>query len=128
MVKNKLEISNMDFEISFYEGILEKSPNFIEVLGAIGDLYTKRGLFEEGLRVDERLVQLRPDDEIVLYNLACSYSLMNRVNEALRTIKKAINCGYEDFEHMESDDDLLNLKKDSRFIRYFSRIKKRVKS
>ena len=101
--------SDPQFEISFYENLLKKSPNFIEALMCLGDLYTKHGSYEKGLRVDERLAELRPDDHTVFYNLACSYSLMNEVAAADRAIKRSIELGYEDFEHMQKDPDLLNL-------------------
>lgn len=119
------KISEMDYEISFYKGILDKSPEFIEALSALGDLYTKKGLYEEGLKIDLRLSVLRPDDPIVLYNLACSYSLLNNIDVALMNIKKAIKRGYSDIHHMEQDQDLDNLRKDARFKRYFSRIIKK---
>lgn len=121
----KEKIDEMDFEMQFYEGLLQKKPDFIAVLSALGDLYTQKGFFEKGLQIDERLSLLRPEDPMVLYNLACSYSLLNDKDRALRVIKKAINCGYDDFHYLEHDKDLKNLLNDSRFQRYFSRIKKK---
>ena len=116
------EEEDLDFEIVFYEGVIAKNPDFVEALSALGDLYTRRGMFEKGLVIDERLMQLRPEDPIVLYNLACSYSLLNDLDKSLRAIKKAINCGYSDFSHLEHDADLVNLRNDSRFKRYLKRI------
>lgn len=115
-----------DFEIKFYQGILTRSPNFVQAISALADLYTKHQRYEDGLRLDEKLVGLRPDDPYVFYNLACSYSLLNEIDKALRSIKKAINVGYYDFDYMLKDPDLLNLKKDQRFLRYVSRIQKRL--
>ena len=119
------DISQEDiaFEIAFYNGLIEKNPDFVEALAALGDLYTRAGMYAEGLAVDEKLVQLRPEDPVVLYNLACSYSLLDEVDKAFRAFKKATHCGYRDFEHLEQDDDLLNLRKDRRFQRYLARIK-----
>lgn len=114
---------NMDFEVRFYEKILERKPDFIEALMALGDLYTKQGRVEEGLKVDEKLAQLRPNDETVLYNLACSYSLVNNVDEALVNIKRAFDCGYDNFDYLERDNDLDNLRQDKRFKEYFSDVK-----
>ena len=37
---------DIDFEIAFYENILKDTPNFIEALSAIGDLYTRAGLWQ----------------------------------------------------------------------------------
>ena len=118
-----LKKEDIDFEIAFYNGLIEKNPDFAEALIALGELYTSAGMFKEGLIVDERLVQLRPSDPNALYNLGCSYSLLGSVDKAYRSVKKAINCGYNDFEHLEHDDDLSNLRKDRRFQQYLSRIK-----
>jgi hypothetical protein len=48
----------------------------------LGDDYTRRGKFKAGLDVDTRLAKLRPDDALVYYNLACSYSLTSQMDAA----------------------------------------------
>ena len=123
-----LKQEDIDFEIAFYNGLIEKNPNFVEALVALGDLYTKAGMYREGLSVDETLVQLKPEDPVVLYNLACSYSLLKDIDKAFRTFKKAINRGYYDFEHLEHDSDLSNLRKDRRFQQYLARVKSKKPS
>ncbi len=119
----KSKTKKIEFEIKFYEGILIKSPNFIEALAAIGDLYTKKGDYEKGLVIDQKLARLRPEDPMILYNLACSYSLLNHIDTALTTIKRAIQCGYRDFQYIQQDDDLNNLFKDDRFLQYWKEVK-----
>ena len=114
----------MDFEIKFFEAVLQKRPHFIEALVALGDLYTKKGLYEKGLTVDEKLTKLRPHDPVILYNLACSHSLLNDIEKSLKTIKLAIELGYDDFEYLEYDSDLKNLRQDSRFQEFFYKIRK----
>ena len=118
---------DFDFEIQFIESVVKNRPHFVEALVALGDLYTKRGFFEKGLGVDERLSRLRPNDAMILYNLACSYSLLNDVDKALKTIQKAVECGYNDFDYLQYDSDLENLRQDNRFQEYFSSIKKKNK-
>lgn len=113
--------SEIRFEIKFCEGILKRAPYFEDALILLGDLYTRIGEYEKGLAIDEKLVQLRPYDPVVLYNLACSYSLMNEVNKALRTIKLAVKYGYHDFKHLDKDKDLANLRKDKRFQRFIKK-------
>jgi tetratricopeptide (TPR) repeat protein len=122
----KTSDGNLDFEIEFCERLLQKRPHFVQALSLLGDLYTKKGFYLKGLEVDEMLYLLKPRDPIVLYNLACSYSLLNEKDKALRSIKQAINCGYDDFCQIENDTDLDNLRSDSRFRKYFSRIKNRT--
>ncbi|HUS59683.1 MAG TPA: hypothetical protein VM141_13640 [Planctomycetota bacterium] len=104
-----------DWEISFFEGIVEHSPNYVEPLQNLGNLYTVRGLYAKGLEIDKRLVKLRPKDAIVSYNLACSLSLVGELEPALCELRKAIGLGYSDIEYMRKDGDLDNLRNDPRF-------------
>lgn len=114
---------DIDFEIRFYEGILEERPYFLQILIVLGELYTRKGSYEKGLEIDKRLAQLKPDDPVILYNLACSYSLVGDIEKAFVTIKKAIEYGYDDFDHLVKDDDLVNLRQDNRFQEFFAKIK-----
>ena len=116
MKQNEKDIQeNLDFEIQFYEGVLQKNQDFIQALILLGDLYTKKGLHEKGLAIDKRLAFLKPEDPTILYNLACSYSLLNEIKKAFEVVKLAIECGYKDFKFMREDRDLKNLLKDDRF-------------
>lgn len=119
------ELKNIDFEIAFYESLLKENPGFLQALMALGDLYTKKGLYVKGLEVDKKLAKMRPEDPYVLYNLACSYSLVNDLNHAFQVMKLAVDAGYDDFEHLEHDHDLDNLRHDQRFTNYISQVKVR---
>ena len=104
-----------DFEINFYKKLLERKPDFADALHALGNAYTRRGLYEEGLEIDRQLSIIKPDDPIVFYNLACSYSLVGKIDEALRCLKKAVILDYDDFSYMEEDPDLENVRRDPRY-------------
>jgi len=123
-----LKKEDIEFEIAFYNGLIEKNPDFAEALIALGELYTAAGMYREGLAVDEQLVQIRPDDPIVLYNLGCSYSLLGHIDKAYRSVKKAINYGYCDFKHLQQDNDLSNLREDRRFQQFLTRAKSKSPS
>jgi tetratricopeptide (TPR) repeat protein len=126
--KHSRKREDIDFEIAFYENILKSTPHFIEALSAIGDLYTRAGLWQKGLEVDIKLSHLRPTDSIVFYNLSCSYALLNQTRAALRALTKAIDFGYDDFEHLKGDTDLDNLLKDEHFQQYIKQLEKKNKS
>ena len=113
-----------DFQIRFYEAILQQAPDFIEALIAIGDLYTHKGMIKQGLEVDLRLSRLRPDDAMILYNLACSYSLLCETDKAFGAMKLALECGYDDLSFLEVDEDLEHLRKDERFQEYLNRYRR----
>jgi len=119
---------DIDFEIAFYENILKATPHFIEALTAVGDLYTRAGLWQKGLEVDLKLTELRPEDALVFYNLACSYALLNQTRAALSALTKAIDFGYDDFEYLKGDTDLDNLLKDEHFQQYIKQLEKKKKA
>ncbi len=105
----------LDFEIEFFEKVLSINPQNVEALRALGTAYTARGSYEEGLSVDLRLVRLRPQDPLVHYNLACSYSLLEQTEQAIASLRRALDLGYEDIEYMRRDPDLANVREDPRF-------------
>lgn len=122
--KRKDKKIDLDFEISFYEGVLKKRPYFIQALSALGNAYTVRGDYEKGLEIDLVLSRLRGDDPVVQYNLACSYSLLGEIDDAFKTLKQAIMLGYDDFDYLRRDPDLENLRKDRRFEALFKALKR----
>jgi tetratricopeptide (TPR) repeat protein len=111
------ELKNLDLEILFLEGLIRRDPAYIEALQILGDDYTRRGLFAEGLKIDQRLSQLRPDDSVVHYNLACSYSLTDQIELAFQALDAAISFGYHDFKALENDPDLNNVRQHPEYKR-----------
>ena len=119
--------NDVTFEIAFYENVLKEAPDFIEALAALGDLYTKAGYWQKGLEADLKLFTLRPKDPVVLYNLACSYALLNQPRPALNALCKAIEFGYDDFTHLKNDADLENLLKDEHVQAHLKKLEQRKK-
>jgi tetratricopeptide (TPR) repeat protein len=104
------EQRDLDVEISFMEGIIRRDTDYVEALQVLGDAYTRRGQFSNGLKIDEQLAQLCPDDALVYYNLACSYSLTDQIEQAGAALENALRLGYRDFKWIAVDPDLRNLR------------------
>ena len=117
------ELRDLDLEILFLEGIIRREPAYLEALQILGDDYTRRGRFSEGLKMDERLSLLRPDDAIVQYNLACSYSLTQQIDLAFEALEAAINLGYRDFKALDKDPDLNNLRQHDEYKKIRAKIR-----
>ena len=115
----------LDFEITFYEKLLRAYPDFVDVLIPLGTTYTRAGLHDKGLVVDLRLTQLRPEDPLAWYNLACSYSLLDRVEEALEALRQAFNRGYTDLAYVQKDADLANLRRSPKFRQFLESLTSR---
>lgn len=103
------------FEVEFLEAVVGRDPCEESSLALLGHIYTRQGEYAKGLEIDLRLARLRPDDPIAHYNLACSLSLVNRVDEALDALEQAVELGYRDLPHLLQDEDLANLRSDPRF-------------
>lgn len=111
------------WEIAFYEDVLKRHPNYVEVLHQLGSLYTRSAMYAEGLKVDKRLATLREDDPIVRYNLACSYALLNQADKAFAALDHAISLGYSDADHMDKDEDMDKVRSDPRYAEAAARMR-----
>lgn len=122
----KKRVRKKDMEIRFYEGLLNKRPDFIQALISLGDAYTRQGFYQEGLAVDERLHRLKPDDPFVNYNLACSLSLVGDIKKCKEQLIKAVDFGYKDFAYVLEDQDMENLRNEPDFGEFFHALKARA--
>ena len=101
---------DLDTKIQFLEGLVRRDPDYVDALQLLGDHFTKRGRYLEGLKVDERLARLEPRNPLVYYNLACSYTLTEHFDRAVLALEKALNFGYRDFDWLAKDPDLRKLR------------------
>lgn len=101
---------DLDIKIEFMAGIVRRDPDYVDALQLLGDHYTQRGRYQEGLVVDERLARLEPLNPLVFYNLACSYSLTEQFERAVLALERAVQLGYRDFKWLAKDPDLKKLR------------------
>lgn len=119
----EFKMNDDDFLIWFLAGVLERHPDYYDCLMYLGNIYTTKGMYEKGLNVDLKLAELKPANPLVHYNLACSYSLLGNTDAAINTLKKAIDLGYKDVEHLERDSDLINIRSDKRYKELIEKLK-----
>ncbi len=50
-----------------------------------------------------------------LYNLACTYSLLNQQPQALQYFKRSVDAGYTNYAHLQEDTDLDNIRNEASF-------------
>jgi len=100
---------DFSFEIQFFENLYKRDTREIRVIEILGHLYTKEGQLDDGLRMDRRLVRLKPEDPLAHYNLACSLALKDRKRDAVKSLQAAIDLGYSDLDWLQSDPDLKDL-------------------
>ncbi|HSQ56279.1 MAG TPA: hypothetical protein VLM40_11115 [Gemmata sp.] len=109
------ERNQLDFEIEFFGKLIAAVPGFTEVLRLQASNLTIKGRVKDGLLVDQQLVAARPNDPTAHYNLACRYAILKQADQALRSLRRAVELGYRDYRFMEQDHDLDSIRKDPRF-------------
>jgi tetratricopeptide (TPR) repeat protein len=107
---------DLAYETTFFESVLRRDRSYELVIEILGNLYTRQGRIADGLKMDRKLVKLQPENDVAHYNLACSLALMKRRADALRILRKAIELGYDDHEHMAKDSDLDSLREHPEFV------------
>ena len=103
-------LGQLDFDIDFFERLLHRKEDSVEVLRVLAELVSRKGLTKRAVELDRRLVDLLPDDFLARYNLACSLAVAGRSDEAIDSLSRAILLGYDDLAHMEADPDLASLR------------------
>jgi len=59
----------------------------------------------------------------IYYNLTCIYSLLNNKPSAITYLRKAIDAGYNDYGHVQTDKDLDNIRKEKEFAELNKKLK-----
>jgi len=83
------------------------------VLGAAA--FATFGEVERSAALAKRALAIDPDDPMLLYNVACTYSLLHMTDEALDCLESAVDKGYGHKEWMEHDSDFDSIKDTPRF-------------
>jgi len=106
-------------EIAMYEEQVRKVPEDARVRVLLAGVYAIQGRFEEAKREADMAMILRPDDSMILYNVACSFCAMNNAPDALNALRKAWESGYRDAVWTRQDPDLALLHGDPEFERLY---------
>ncbi len=112
----RVDQSQADFEREFFDQILKRDDRQPDVLRRQAELLARSGDYQSALPLDQRLAQMRPEDPVVHYNLACTLAMTDQASEAIVVLARALDLGYDDFAHIESDSDLDNLRDQPAFI------------
>ena len=105
----------------------ELDPTRPEAFNGIGVTYYARGDYDEALRWYKKGLEVDPNFGDAYYNMACVYSLMKKKALAFRYLHIATMNGYAEYQAMEADEDLNNLRGDKRYKEILKKMKKKKK-
>ena len=104
-------VPKLDVQIGFFEGLLARDPNWVELLEVLADAYTEHGRAEDCVKIDERLQELCPANAEVRINLAISLTMAGQFDRALNELEQALDLGYRDLRWLTRNPDLAELRK-----------------
>ena len=101
--------------VEVVERRLEFDPDDVPMLLDGASALAALGERQRSLEWASRVLDKAGDDALVLYNLACLYSLAGEVTSALEALEKSYAAGLADPEWMRQDSDLDNIRKHPRY-------------
>jgi len=78
--------------------------------------------FKKALRIYRKILKAYPNDNLALYQSACALARLGREKEALRFLKKAVDCGFNDAEKVRSEPDFQSLRNTEEFQKILRRL------
>lgn len=105
------------YQLKDYESGVKIYNKYIQFFPTDSYGYQMRGLnyfyngdFDNALKDLQRVIEINPDVPDGYYNLACYYSVTNNITVSLENLEKAFQLGYNNFDHLEVDPDLDNIR------------------
>lgn len=81
------------------------------------------GKIDEAIVAHKKAIELKGNEAVATYNLACAYSLKNDVENAIATLKLAIERGMRDHGQVAGDSDFDNIRETAEFKELLETIK-----
>lgn len=96
--------------IEHYLKTLSIDPNHIQALNNLAFAYASRNDYQKALSSLLQLAALQPDNPYVSYNIASLYANQHQITESIQWLETALKDGYKNCHHIETDDDLKNIR------------------
>ncbi len=93
-----------------YKKALRHNKEFQETYINLSTTYFRAKKFDEAIKTLQDLEKIDASNPLLHYNLACYYSLTNQPDASLDAIKSAVEFGYKNFQEIQTDPDLENLR------------------
>ncbi len=110
-----LKLSKKTQALEYFRQAWNRNPGDPNLTDLLGIAYVYNKDFDHGLAMIIRVMANYPNDPGPCYDMACAYSIKGDTKTALLYFESALQKGYKDYRHIQEDDDLINLRKSSKF-------------
>lgn len=114
--------NHFQIQISVFSDHLRKVPEDARARVLLGLKYAQVGRADDATREANLAMALRPDDAIIMYNVACLFASLKKKDEAMDAIRKAWDAGFRDSTWTRQDQDLALLHGDPEFERLYPEV------
>src|SRR5688572_22159765 len=97
------------------ENRLELNPEDVRACSLKAIYLAKLGESEGAVEFARRSLAIDPDDPMLLYNVASTYSLVGKADDALSCLERAVDRGFGHREWMDNDPDFVSIRDLPRF-------------
>ena len=106
----------VEMEMNIFPQYLFKHPDDARAHLFFATTLIEAGRAKEAKSEAATAMELNPNDPLMLYNLACFYSMMNEKKLAVESLGRSIKAGHVDYEWFKRDPDLDNIRTEPGYI------------
>ena len=97
--------------VKLIEQRLDMDPDHARAYNLGATTLMKLGNIPRALEFAAKSLSIEPDDPLILYNVACMYALMDKREDALAHLERAVRNGFGHKESMANDPDLESIRR-----------------
>lgn len=94
---------------------LKANPKHFDSWLNMGVLHATKGRVNKALEAYNKAKEIKPFDASLNYNLACLYSVTDKLDLAIEALDIALTNGFDDLERLRNDEDLNSLRATKEF-------------
>ena len=101
--------------LKLMEDRLELNPDDARAANLAAAFLARLGDLSKAVEYADRSLAIDPEDPMLLYNVACTYVALKRVDDAMNCLERAVDKGFGHKEWIDHDPDLDPLRDNLRF-------------
>jgi serine/threonine protein kinase/Tfp pilus assembly protein PilF len=101
--------------LKLMEDRLELNPDDARAANLAAAFLARLGDLSKAVEYADRSLAIDPEDPMLLYNVACTYVALNRYDDAMNCLERAVDKGFGHTEWIAHDPDLDPLRPNMRF-------------